>query len=99
MTNLAPKKLTGWLILFIILIGPLQFGGAAQSLTRVAEAFRPYLAEYPSLSKAILVYQLFTGGSIAVWVARHPVRARLQNWFAGFVLIGLGIRLALTDRR
>jgi|SRR5688572_9916512 len=64
---MIPKKLTGWLILLIILIGPLQFGGAAQSLATVPESFRPHLSEYPSLSTALLVFQLLTGGSIAVW--------------------------------
>jgi len=41
----------------------------------------------------------FAGGSVAGWIARRPTWARIQNWFAGFMLIGLGIRLALTDRR
>src|SRR5205809_58586 len=44
------KKLTGWLILLIIILGPLQFGGAARSLNSVSDSFRPYLADYPSLS-------------------------------------------------
>lgn len=67
MSSLTPKKLTGWLILLIILIGPLQFGGAARSLSTVPDSFRPHLAEYPSLSTAILVFQLLIGGSIAFW--------------------------------
>ena len=67
MSTLIPKKLTGWLILLIVLIGPLQFGGAARSLSTVPDSFRPHLAEYPSLSTALLVFQLLIGGSIAVW--------------------------------
>ena len=67
MSNLVRKKLTGWLILLIILIGPLQFGGAARSLSTVPDSFRPHLAEYPSLSTALIIFQLLIGGSIAVW--------------------------------
>jgi len=67
MSSLAPKQLTGWLILLIIVIGPLQFGGAGRTLSTVPDSFRPYLAEYPSLSAAIIVFQLLIGGSIAVW--------------------------------
>ena len=61
------KKLTGWLKLLIIILGPLQFGGAARSLGSVSDSFRPYLADYPSLPMAIMVYQLLMGTSIAVW--------------------------------
>jgi hypothetical protein len=68
MSDYSPqKKLTGWLTLLIVLMGPLQFGGAAGSLKTTADAFRPYIPQYPSLSMAILLYQLFVGGSIACW--------------------------------
>jgi threonine/homoserine/homoserine lactone efflux protein len=39
------------------------------------------------------------GGSIARWGARHPLFARARNAVAGAVLIGLGARLALSERR
>lgn len=39
----------------------------------------------------------FAGGSFAGWIARRPAWARVQNWFSGALLIGLGLRLALTD--
>ena len=32
----------------------------------------------------------FAGGSLAGWIARHPVSARIQNWFSGALLIGAG---------
>lgn len=78
MNSLAPKKLTGWLILLIVLIGPLQFGGAARSLSTVPDSFRPHLAEYPSLSTAIMVFQLLIGGSIAVWAYTAWVLCRRE---------------------
>ncbi len=62
------KKLTGWLILLILILGPLQFGGAARSLRSVSDSFRPYFAKYASLSMAVMVYQLLMGTSMAVWV-------------------------------
>jgi len=39
------------------------------------------------------------GGSLARLLAPHPLWARVQNWCASMLLIGLGVRLALTDRR
>ncbi len=62
------KKLTGWLILLIVILGPLQLGGAARSLGSVRDSFRPYFANYPSLSLAIMVYQLLMCASVALWV-------------------------------
>lgn len=41
----------------------------------------------------------FAAGSLAGWIARSPALARIQNWFSGALLIGLGIRLALIERR
>ena len=39
------------------------------------------------------------GGSLAGLIARHPLWARAQRWCSGAVLIGLGVRLALSDQR
>jgi threonine/homoserine/homoserine lactone efflux protein len=40
----------------------------------------------------------FAGGSIARWIARRPTWARIQNWCASVLLIGLGFRLAFERR-
>ncbi len=39
------------------------------------------------------------GSAIAGWFARNPLRERLRNWLSGTVLVGLGVRLALSGRR
>jgi threonine/homoserine/homoserine lactone efflux protein len=39
------------------------------------------------------------GSAIAVWFSLNPVWERIRNWLAGAVLIGLGVRLALSERR
>ena len=39
------------------------------------------------------------GATLAVLIARHPFWAAVQRWCSSAVLIGLGIRLALSDRR
>ena len=38
-------------------------------------------------------------GTVAAMIARHPFWAAVQRWFSSAVLIGLGVRLALSDRR
>jgi threonine/homoserine/homoserine lactone efflux protein len=40
----------------------------------------------------------FAGGSIARWIARRQTWARIQNWCASVLLIGLGLRLAFERR-
>jgi threonine/homoserine/homoserine lactone efflux protein len=39
------------------------------------------------------------GGRFATLLARRPGWARIQNWIAGTVLVGLGLRLALSEQR
>jgi len=39
------------------------------------------------------------GGSVAGLIARRPFWGRVQRWCSSTVLIGLGVRLALSDRR
>ena len=39
------------------------------------------------------------GESLAGLIARHPLWARAQRWCSGAVLIGLGVRLAVSDQR
>ena len=39
------------------------------------------------------------GGGIASWLSQNPVFARVRDGLAGAVLIGLGVRLALSERR
>jgi threonine/homoserine/homoserine lactone efflux protein len=39
------------------------------------------------------------GGRLAKLLARRPGWARVQNWITGTVLVGLGLRLALSEQR
>jgi threonine/homoserine/homoserine lactone efflux protein len=39
------------------------------------------------------------GSAIAVWFSRNPLFELIRNWLSSIVLIGLGVRLALSERR
>jgi threonine/homoserine/homoserine lactone efflux protein len=39
------------------------------------------------------------GSAIAVWFSRNPLFEQIRNWLSSIVLIGLGVRLALSERR
>ena len=39
-----------------------------------------------------------TGGAISEWFTRNPIMRKGQQWLTGTVLIGLGIRLAITEK-
>ena len=41
----------------------------------------------------------FLAGSAGEWMNKNPVFWKVQKWFTGSVLIGLGVRLAIIDRR
>jgi threonine/homoserine/homoserine lactone efflux protein len=41
----------------------------------------------------------FAGGSLAQFIARSPAWAKAQTWFSSAVLVGLGLRLAFSQRR
>jgi hypothetical protein len=62
------KKLTGWLIVFFVWIGVFGVSGGAKNLSTIENAYRPYMADYPSLRMAITVFQLVAGAGIAVWI-------------------------------
>jgi hypothetical protein len=61
------KKLTPWLILLIVQIGPLQLN-AANVLRTTEQAFRPLIPEYPFLSNAIIIYQSLMIASMVTWL-------------------------------
>jgi len=61
------KKLTGWLILLIVWIGVLGLSGGFQALGQVADSYKPYFSQYPSLSLAIMLFQVVVGAGIAAW--------------------------------
>jgi threonine/homoserine/homoserine lactone efflux protein len=46
-----------------------------------------------------LVVVGYFAGAIGAWLTRRPQYTNLLRWLTGGVLIGLGLRLALTDRR
>ena len=99
------KKLTGWMILLIILLGPLSFGGSARSLSVVPQTYRPYLAVYPSLAGAITAFQVLVGAGIAVWAytawllyRREPgtlARAQVGLVTGGLLKIAGGLSIPL----
>ena len=39
-----------------------------------------------------------SGGAVARLIARRPIWARIQSWCASAILVGLGVRLASSDR-
>jgi hypothetical protein len=57
------KRLTGWLILLIVLlIG--SFGSAGSAAIRIDKEWREYLADYPSLRTAIMALKVFNGAMV-----------------------------------
>jgi hypothetical protein len=50
----APKKLTGWLIFLIIVLGFGSMGGVGM-VRSLAASYEPYFEDYPSLPTAVRI--------------------------------------------
>ena len=49
-----------------------------------------------ALSADLLI--AISGAILSKWITAHPVFQKIQLWIAGTVMIGLGIRLAISRR-
>jgi hypothetical protein len=61
------KKLTGWLILLIVLLGPLSFGGGSRNLSTLPNLYKETFPDASNLQIAIVLFQLLVGAGIVVW--------------------------------
>jgi hypothetical protein len=61
------QKLTGWLILFMVWVGLTGVNGLG-SLGAAEGIWRKYMADYPSLRGAVMVFQLLSGAGIVAWL-------------------------------
>jgi len=41
----------------------------------------------------------YFAGVIGAWITRRPQYTKILRWLTGGILIGLGVRLALTERQ
>jgi hypothetical protein len=84
------KKLTGWLILLIVLM-VLSAGSAVTLSKRVDEDFKSLLARYSSVSSAIMVLK-FTSGAMAIaslyaaWVLYQKESGTLRQVQGGLIV-------------
>jgi hypothetical protein len=93
--TMQKKPLTGWLILLIVILGPLTFGQAGGTFTRLDVDYRPLLASYPSLLRALIVCKLLMGSSVCVSIYTAWVLYRRHPGSLGFAQAGLVVRAVL----
>lgn len=84
------------IVLFFMSFLP-QFVGPARGSVAGQTLFLGLLFHVTGVPINMLV--AVVGGAIASWLSQNPVFERVRNGLAGAVLIGLGIRLALSERR
>ena len=84
---MAPQKLTGWLILLIVIL-VLSLGSVGATFRRTDQVFQSYLADHPAVGTALMVYKLFGGAAVCAslytaWVLfrRDPGTLRLAKSF------------------
>lgn len=73
-----------------------QFVDPARGAPRLQMLVLGLLFQVTGLPTNLVV--ALVGGSLAALLARHPVWARVQRWWSSALLIGLGVRLALSTR-
>ena len=84
------KKLTGWLILLIVLL-VLSLGAAASAAARIDQEFQPLLARYPSVRSAILALKISNGATVCAslytaWVHYRKKPGTLRQAQTGLVV-------------
>jgi len=89
------KPLAGWLILLIVILGPLTFGQAGGAFARLDTDYQPLLASYPSLPRALNVFKLLMGASVCVSIYTAWVLYRRRAGTLGLAQAGLVIRAVL----
>jgi hypothetical protein len=71
------KKLTGWLILLMVILGLGALSGIGREITEVRRSYEPHFSQYASLQTAVLVYQCLLFGSACT--ALYTVRVLYQR--------------------
>jgi len=92
------KKLTGWLILLMVILGLGSLSGIGREITDVRRFYEPYFSQHPSLQTAVLVYQCILFGSACtalytVWVLYQRVPGTLSIAIRAFIAT-IGLRMA-----
>lgn len=72
-TTTEKKPLTGWLILFMLILGLGSYSQISKEITGVRQTFEPHFSEFPSLRPAVLTYQSLLLGAVCaafftIWV-------------------------------
>jgi len=93
---LTVELLNPKLLLFFFAFLP-QFVDPALGEPRAQMLFLGLLFQVTALPTNLAV--ALAGGSLAQLLVLSPLWARLQSWLSSAVLIGLGLRLALAERR
>ena len=89
------KPLTGWLILLIVILGPLTFGQAGGAFARLDKESEPLLVNYPSLPRALGAFKLLMGASVCVSIYTAWVLYRRRPGSLGIAQAGLVVRAVL----
>jgi hypothetical protein len=89
------KSLTGWLILLIVILGPLTFGQASGAFARLDTDYQPLLARFPSLPRALTAFKLLMGASVCVSIYTAWVLYRRRPGSLGIAQAGLVVRAVL----
>jgi hypothetical protein len=89
------KPLTGWLILLIVILGPVTFGQAGASFARMDESYTPLIARFPSLPRALDVFKLLMGISVCVSIFTAWVLYRRRSGALRIAQAGLVVRAVL----
>jgi hypothetical protein len=76
--TMQKHKLTGWLILFMVWVCLTGVNGLS-ALGSAEAAWKPHMADFPSLHGAVMLLQLLTGAGIAAWLYSAWVLYRRES--------------------
>ena len=93
----SKKKLTGWLILLMIILVGNSLTRIVREITEVRKSSEPYFLQYPQLATTVSIYQWVLFGSACaalstVWVLYQRVPGTLSiaiRAFVAYILVGM----------
>lgn len=91
-SNVLNPKVALFFLAFLPQFAPPTAGSAAPQLLALGLTFA-------LLTWAVFSVLAYFSGSLGNWLGRRPRYADALRWSTGIVLVGLGLRLALPERR
>lgn len=93
--DMPKKPFTAWLVLLMIVLGPLTLIQAGRALAQLDQVYQPLTADHPLLSRAMLVFQILAVSCICVSLYTASVIYNRKAGTLRIIQLGIVVRAIL----